>query len=115
MATMKNPLVKLINGFENGKFDRRRLLQTLGLAATAGFAASAVTKTASAFAASAAQAAPADVKAFPVANVNHLALSSADYAKSRDFYVDLFTMRVRWDDGKRAEVQFGSTTAPDTI
>src|ERR1700736_4698991 len=53
--------------------------------------------------------------AFPVTTVNHLALAVADYARSRDFYVDLFGMRVAWDDGKGCALEFGSVTAPNGI
>src|SRR5260370_39527963 len=84
-----------------GEIDRRRLLQTFGLIATGAFAASALPRTAAALAASAAQSAASGGKAFPVTTVNHLALSAANYAKSRDFYADLFGMRVAWDSRKQ--------------
>ena len=87
--------------FEGGKTDRRQMLQALGLIATG------------AFAASAAQSAASGGKAFPVTTVNHLALSSNNYVKSRDFYVDLFGMRVAWDDGRQCALEFGSLTSPN--
>jgi len=100
--------------FENG-MDRRQLLHALGLTATVAFAASAVPKAMTAFAASAAQTAVAGGKVFPLTTINHLALAVADYAKSRDFYVDLFGMRVQWDDGKRCAVEFGSLASPNAM
>jgi catechol 2,3-dioxygenase-like lactoylglutathione lyase family enzyme len=100
-----------LRDFGNQKLQRRQLLKGLGLTATAAFAASAMPRAVAAFAARAAQS--AGDKAFPVTTINHLSLAVADYAKSRDFYVDLFGMRVRWDDGKRCEVQFGSMTSPN--
>ena len=54
-------------------------------------------------------------KGFPVTTVNHLALSASNYARSRDFYVDLFGMRVAWDDGKGCALEFGSLTSPNGI
>lgn len=99
--------------FEGGKTDRRRVLQALGLIATGAFAASAISKTAAAFAAGAAQGAASGGKAFPVTTVNHLALSSHNYAKSRDFYVNVFGMRVAWEDGNQCALEFGSLTSPN--
>jgi len=31
----------------------------------------------------------------------------ADYAKVRDFYIDLFGMKCVWDDGKQCSLEFG--------
>jgi len=94
--------------------DRRRILQTLGRIATGAFAAAAFPKTASLFAAGAAQSSGNSAgKAFPVTTVNHLNLTSANYAKSRDFYVDLFGMRVPWDDGRQCALEFGSLASPN--
>lgn len=52
-------------------------------------------------------------RTFPVTTVNHLSYAASDYAKVRDFYVDLFDMRVVWDDGKGCALEFGSVTAPN--
>jgi len=102
-----------LKDFENCRTDRRQVLQALGLIATGAFAASAVPKTAAAFAASAAQSPTSGGRAFPVTTVNHLALSAADYAKSRAFYAGLFGMRVAWDDGNQCALEFGSLTSPN--
>jgi catechol 2,3-dioxygenase-like lactoylglutathione lyase family enzyme len=91
---------------------RRQVLQTLAMMATGAFAATPIPERAALFAASAAQANGAG-KAFPVTTVNHLNMTSADYAKSRDFYVDLFGMRVAWDDGKQCALEFGDVTSPN--
>ncbi len=61
------------------------------------------------------QEAKAAGQVFPLTTVNHLSLNVAHYAKSRDFYVDLLGMRVRWDDGKRCNVEFGSMTSPNGL
>lgn len=90
--------------------NRRDLLQALGLTATAVMAAHSVPTV---VAAVAAEAAGGGGRAFPLTTINHLALAVADYAESRDFYVDLFGMRVRYDDGKRCAVEFGSLTSPN--
>lgn len=100
-----------LRDFGNEKLQRRQLLKRLGLTATAAIAASAMPRAIAAFAARAAQAAGG--KAFPVTTINHLSLAVADYARSRDFYMDLFGMRVVWDDGKRCGVEFGSPTSPN--
>lgn len=99
--------------FESSKPDRRQILQALGLMATGAFAVGVIPKIAAAFAGSAAQGPAGGGKTFPVTTVNHLALSAASYAKSRDFYVDLFRMRVAWDDGKQCALEFGSLTSPN--
>lgn len=99
--------------FGNSKIDRRQVLQALGVIATGAFASSVFPSAAAALAAGPAQTAATTGKAFPVTTVNHLALSAASYTKSRDFYVDLFGMRVAWDDGKQCALEFGSLTSPN--
>jgi catechol 2,3-dioxygenase-like lactoylglutathione lyase family enzyme len=100
---MEHLIAKLLEDFENGKMDRRQLLQAVAFSATA------------AFAASCAPTAGADGKGFKATAVNHAAYHVADYARARDFYVELFGMRVYWDDGKQCQVEFGDPAAPDAI
>jgi catechol 2,3-dioxygenase-like lactoylglutathione lyase family enzyme len=102
-----------LEDFEKRKADRRQILKALGLMATGAFVATALPKRAAAFAARGAQGAGTGVKSFPVTTVNHLNLTSANYARSRDFYVDLFGMRVAWDDGRQCALEFGSLTSPN--
>ena len=52
---------------------------------------------------------------FGVTTVNHLSLSVADYARNRDFYVDVFGMRIAWDDGTKCALEFGSTASPNGL
>lgn len=106
---MKSDLTDL----ECSKFDRRQVLQWLGLVAAGSFASSAFPKAAGAFIASDPQSPATGAKAFPVTTINHLAMSVASYTKSRDFYVDLLGMRVAWDDGKQCALEFGSLTSPN--
>ncbi|MBI4460248.1 MAG: VOC family protein [Acidobacteria bacterium] len=47
--------------------------------------------------------------------MNHLSYAARDVAKTRDWYVDLFGMQVRWDDGRRSEVVFGTMPEPNGI
>jgi catechol 2,3-dioxygenase-like lactoylglutathione lyase family enzyme len=106
--------LKLLENETDKTIDRRQIMRALGMIATGAFAAAAFPKTAALFAASAAQANGSGAgRAFPVTTVNHLNLTSASYAKSRDFYVDLFGMRVAWDDGKQCALEFGSLTSPN--
>jgi catechol 2,3-dioxygenase-like lactoylglutathione lyase family enzyme len=98
---------------QSGKTNRRQVLRALGMIATGAFAASAMPKTAAAFAEAAAQNSAGGGKTFPVTTVNHLNLTSANYKRSRDFYVDLFGMRVAWDDGRQCALEFGSRTSPN--
>jgi len=44
---------------------------------------------------------------FKASAVNHIAYHVADYARSRDFYMDLFGMELRFEDGKKCSVAFG--------
>jgi catechol 2,3-dioxygenase-like lactoylglutathione lyase family enzyme len=94
---MEHLITKLLQNFERGKMTRRELIQSLALAAT------------SASAASAAATAPADVKGFKALAVNHISYEVADYAKTRDFYADLFGVKVTHDDGKQCFLSFGDT------
>ena len=45
---------------------------------------------------------------FKATAVNHIAYQVADYARSRDFYMDLFGMRLVFEDRKKCSVAFGS-------
>jgi catechol 2,3-dioxygenase-like lactoylglutathione lyase family enzyme len=100
---------------KNFEVDRRQALQWLGLMATGACVGNAIPKLAFAFAGRAPQAGATGGRAFPVTTVNHLNMTSANYARSRDFYVDLFGMRVAWDDGRQCALEFGSLTSPNGI
>src|SRR3977135_1432201 len=95
-----------IEALELGKIDRRQVMQALGIAATAGLAASVAPGTA-AFAASVAQMGAAAGTGFNAVAYNHINYQVSDYAKVRDFYVNLFGMKCAWDDGKQCSVEFG--------
>lgn len=88
---------KLVREFERGKMTRRQLIRNLAVTVTAATAAGA-----------ASPAAP-DPKGFKAVTVNHISYQVADYAKTRDFYADLFGMKVSQDDGKQCYLVFGDT------
>jgi len=100
---------------DRDRINRRRLLKALGLIAGDLVLAAPAMKAAVEFGAALAQASNGGGNAFPVTTVNHLALSSRNYARSRDFYVDVFGMRVAWDDGRGCALEFGSPTSPNGI
>jgi catechol 2,3-dioxygenase-like lactoylglutathione lyase family enzyme len=93
---MEHIIANLLRDFEHGKMTRRQLIQSLALAATA---------------ASAVSAAPAATGATPLkaTYLNHVGYQVASYAKSRDWYAELFGMRVALDDGKKANLQVGES------
>jgi len=45
---------------------------------------------------------------FKATAFNHLSYGVSDYARSRDFYMDLFGMRLAFEDGIQSSVAFGS-------
>jgi catechol 2,3-dioxygenase-like lactoylglutathione lyase family enzyme len=96
---MEHLIAKLLQDFEQGKMTRRQLIQSLALAATA----------ASASAATVAPTATTASNVVKATYLNHLAFEVADYARSRDWYADLFGMKVVLDDGKKANLEVGES------
>jgi len=94
---MTDVISGLLRNFQNREMNRRQVIQSLALMATA----------------SASGAAQTSSKTFPVTTVNHLSYAASDYARIRDFYADLFGMRVVWDDGKGCGIEFGSRSSPN--
>jgi len=93
---MEHIMAKLLQDFEQGKMTRRQLIQSLALAATVATA-------------SAEAAAAADTKVAQAVYINHISYQVADYAKTRDFYADLFGMKVSKDDGKQCRLSIGDS------
>jgi len=93
---MEHIMAKLLQDFEQGKMTRRQLIQSLALASTVA-------------AASAAPIAAADSKVTQAVYINHVSYQVADYAKTRDFYADLFGMKVSRDDGKQCRLSVGES------
>ena len=94
---MERIIAKLLHQFEQGKLNRRQLIQSLTVAATAASAATAVPS-----------AAAAEGKVLNVTNINHVSYQVSDYARTRDFYAGLFGMKVSEDDGKQCRLSFGN-------
>ena len=92
---MESVIAKLLQDFEQGKMNRRQLIQSLSLAAAAA-------------AAGMAPAARAAGKPLETLYVNHISYEVNDYKKVRDFYVDLLGMKVTEDDGKQCRLVFGN-------
>jgi len=102
---MRNNPAKQHEDFLSGEIHRRKLLQALAVAATGAMAASAAPE-AAAFAASAVRMGTSD-SGFKAVAYNHINYQVADYAKVRDFYINLFGMKCVWDDGKQCSLEFG--------
>ena len=93
---MEHIIANLLQEFERGKMTRRQLIQSLALAATGAAAVGAP------------PAATAQGKILKATYINHVSYQVADYAKTRDFYVGLFGMKVSEDDGKmQCRLTFG--------
>jgi len=92
---MEHIIARLLHDFEQGKMNRRQLIQSLAMAASA--------------AAAAAPALADEGKGFKAVAVNHISYQVADYAKTRDFYADLLGMKVSHDDGRQCYLAFGDT------
>ncbi len=95
---MEEVIINLLNQFERGLITRRQLVQGLTFGA-AGLALGGAARAAG-------TAAP---KGFKATAVNHISFGVADYARTRDFYADLFGMTVSADDGKQCYLTFGDT------
>jgi catechol 2,3-dioxygenase-like lactoylglutathione lyase family enzyme len=91
---MEHLIAKLLNDFESGRMNRRQLIRSIAAAAAVG---------------SAAEAAPGQGKGFHAVAVNHISYQVADYARTRDFYVDLLGMKVSGDTGRQCNLSFGDT------
>ena len=94
---MEHVMAKLLRDFENGKLTRRQLIQSLALAATAASAAGAV------------PAAAGGAHVIKATYLNHVGYQVADYGKSRDWYAELFGLKVLADDGKKANLGVGES------
>jgi catechol 2,3-dioxygenase-like lactoylglutathione lyase family enzyme len=91
---MENVIAKLLQDFEQGKMNRRQLIQSLSVAAAA--------------AAGMAPEAKAAGKGLEALYVNHISYQVNDYKKVRDFYVDLLGMKITEDDGMQCRLVFGN-------
>ena len=84
---METAIAKLVGGFERGRLSRRELIRGLSQLIGASVVPSITT----------AQATRHSLKA---TGFNHVSFVVSDYARTRDFYADLLTLRVADDDPK---------------
>ena len=93
---MEGMIAKLLKDFEDGKMDRRQLVQSLALAALA--------LPSAALSALAEPVPPAAVTAagspWKTVWLDHISYAVADYKKSTEFYTDLMGWEVKHDNGK---------------
>jgi|RhiMethySRZTD1v2_1073278.scaffolds.fasta_scaffold39044_6 catechol 2,3-dioxygenase-like lactoylglutathione lyase family enzyme len=92
---------------DRDRFGRRRFIRALGAGAATALAGCAGVPVGEAGATR-----PSLTRATAV---NHVAYAVTDYARTRDFYVELFGMRVAWDDGTKCSVEFGDPAKPDAF
>ena len=95
---METLIAKLLQDFEQGKMNRRQLVQNLSIAAAAAAVPTTVIGAE----------APKPTGKLEAGYVNHISYSVNDYAKCRDFYVDLLGMKVTQDDGMQCRLVFGN-------
>jgi catechol 2,3-dioxygenase-like lactoylglutathione lyase family enzyme len=99
---MEHIIAQLLQDFEQGKMSRRQLIQTLALTAmaTSGLG-------------SGLEASAAGIEGLKAASVNHIHFAVHDYAKVRDFYANLFGMKVLGDNNpekpKHCHLKCGDT------
>ncbi len=105
---MEAIIARLLDGFEQGKISRRKLIQSLAFAAAGGHA---LRTPLEARGESSSQAAPLA----PTTSVDHISYSVADYARSRDFYADLLGWEVTGDDPERGEARLRMGDVGDII
>ena len=90
---MEHIISKLLQDFEKGLMNRRQLIQSLALAATAASATSTISAAAG--------------SGFKTVGVDHISYQVRDYKRTRDFYSNLMGMTVAGDTGSQCELHFG--------
>ncbi len=96
---METIIRKLLQDFESGKMNRRQLVKSLAVAATA---ASALTSPASA---------AAQGHGFKTIALDHISYQVTDYKRTRDFYADLMGMNPTGDNGtNQCTLRFGNAS-----
>jgi catechol 2,3-dioxygenase-like lactoylglutathione lyase family enzyme len=93
---MEDIIANLLQNFEEGKMNRRQLIQNLALAATTASVAAPIPAVA------------ADTPIFKATALHHVSYTVADYAKTRDFFINTFGLKVGMDDGKRCTLSSGA-------
>jgi catechol 2,3-dioxygenase-like lactoylglutathione lyase family enzyme len=103
---MEHLIAKLLRDFEDGFMNRRQLIQSLAIAASASAALAQTPATPQ----EAATPATAHGPAFKTVELDHISYQVKDYRVTRDFYADLMGMEVANDNGKnQCELKFGNS------
>jgi catechol 2,3-dioxygenase-like lactoylglutathione lyase family enzyme len=84
---MELNIAELVQGFENGRITRRELIRSLSLLVGASTLPTV-------------GAAQPPARPLRATGFNHVSFVVSDYARTRDFYADLLTLRVDSDDPK---------------
>jgi catechol 2,3-dioxygenase-like lactoylglutathione lyase family enzyme len=101
---MEQIIAKLLRDFEDGFMNRRQLIQSLAIAATAAMGGKAVAQT------PAGQSAGVKDSPFKTVELDHISYQVKDYRVTRDFYAELMGMEVKNDNGKtQCELYFGNS------
>ena len=105
---MEAIIARLVDGFEQGKISRRKLIQSLAVATAGGHALRTPTLAAAEPSAGAA--------ALPTTtSIDHISYTVLDYGRSRDFYTDLLGWEVTGDDPERGEARLRMDGVGDMI
>jgi catechol 2,3-dioxygenase-like lactoylglutathione lyase family enzyme len=96
---MEAVIANLLAAFENGRMDRRQLIQSLAIAATGAHVFGSPAPLAGATGAGASAPSPA-APAFRTVSLDHISYAVSDYGRSRDFYADLMGWEVTADNGE---------------
>lgn len=84
---MESTIATLLKDFEDGKMDRRQLIQSLAMVALAAPAAAAVQ-------------APASKAPWKTVHLDHISYAVSDYKRSAEFYAGLMGWEIANDNGK---------------
>jgi catechol 2,3-dioxygenase-like lactoylglutathione lyase family enzyme len=103
---MGHESTKRMTAVEYARMDRRRFIGVLGATAASALAGCAASRSGEP---------DANSGLTRATTVNHLSYAVPDYARARDFYVEMLGMRVAWDDGKKCSVEFGDPAKPEAI
>jgi len=88
---MEGMIASILKDFEDGKMNRRQLIQSLAMLAAAGPAAAAAAPQSTA---------PAAKAAWKTVKLDHISYSVSDYKRSAAFYQSLMGWEIANDDGK---------------
>lgn len=93
---MEATIAKLMDDFDRGKMTRRQLIKSIAVVAAVGAAGIPTVAAQSA-------------KGFKGVAINHISYQVNDYAKTRDFYAEIFGMKVVADNGSQCNLILGDT------